>query len=272
MAPKENNEYVLSTSDEELIRLGIQHGLWVNQARKLWWKAGFGGSDRLLDIGCGPGYTSMDLSRFAGPQANITSIDTSEKFLSFLNQQIRKTKLPIQTHQTKLEELNLKKKDFDGAYCRWVLCFVKDPKHCLQKISSHLRPGALFAIQEYVDYGAMGLCPNPGVLPEIVDAIFKSWRTRGGDPDIAQKLPQLLEETGFKVRHIRPISRIARPRSKLWKWPDSFYKSFVPELVKTGFLKESVAAQFFKEWETASRSSSTFFYAPSVANIIAEKI
>ncbi|MBL7716013.1 MAG: methyltransferase domain-containing protein [Bdellovibrionales bacterium] len=273
MARKENSEYVLSTSDEELRRLGIQHGLWLAHARKLWWKAGFGGSDRLLDIGCGPGYTSIDLSRFAGPKASVTAIDTSEKFLGHLNQRIQNEGFhQIQTHRSTLEDLALKKKDYDGAYCRWVLCFVKDPKHCLEKISSHLRPGAIFALQEYVDYGSMALYPEPGVLPTVVEAIFKSWRARGGDPDVGQGLPKLLEQTGFRVRHLRAVSRIARPTSKLWKWPDTFYASFVPELVKTGFLDQKSADTFFVQWKKASRESSSFFYAPSVMNIIAEKV
>ena len=68
MTIREKGEYVLGTNDEELMRLGFQHRVWGEQAFALWERAGFAPGQTIVDVGCGPGFATLDLARLTNPQ------------------------------------------------------------------------------------------------------------------------------------------------------------------------------------------------------------
>lgn len=270
-----DREYVLGTDHNELKRLELQHGLWVEYARPLWREAGFEkSSGTLLDLGCGPGFTTGDLARTAGPNAKVHAVDVSARFIEHLKAQPRDpSAASIEAFQSPLETLNLPRQDYDGAYCRWLFSFVQDRPAALRSVAKHLRKGARFAMQEYVDYGSMAVFPEMPSLAPILKGIFTSWRRDGGEPDIAAQLPTMLDAAGFRVVSLSPIARTARPGDPLWAWPDSFYRNFVPRMVSGGDITASQGEQFMKDWDAASKSKSegVYFLAPMVLSIVAEK-
>jgi len=81
---KEENEYVLGTECDELARLGLQHQLWLEQAAAAWERAGFHRGQNLLDVGCGPGFATLDLAQRVGPRGNVVAVDISRRFLTHL--------------------------------------------------------------------------------------------------------------------------------------------------------------------------------------------
>src|SRR3954447_23369954 len=76
-----DRDYVLGTHDEELQRLGLQHQMWRGQAYALWERARLGPGSNLLDVGCGPGFATADLSQLVGTRGHVTAVDVSEKFV-----------------------------------------------------------------------------------------------------------------------------------------------------------------------------------------------
>jgi SAM-dependent methyltransferase len=178
----------------------------------------------------------------------------------------------VQTQKSYIENLELPDKNFDTAFCRWLMIFVQDPAKAIQQIHRHLKTGAQFVIQEYVSYDSMDLAPDSKNMKSVVTAIFKSWKDLGGDPNRGKFLPELLEKAGFKVKLLEPIAKFARPGDPLWQWPESFYKSFLPRLEKGNYLTRQQVSDFFVEWEAAKTNKGSFFVAPTVINIIAEKL
>ena len=58
------NDYVLRDKEkEEFSRLGFQHQVWQKETVDVCRKAGFGLGQTILDLGCGPGFLSFDLSK-----------------------------------------------------------------------------------------------------------------------------------------------------------------------------------------------------------------
>lgn len=268
-------DYVLGDDQEELARLKLQHDLWRDELLRLWDFSRLRLSDKVLDLGCGPGYVSLEVLNYVKSNVDLTSVDISEKFLNHLNKQVKELNLRslrFKTHKSNIEQLDLEEKNFDIAVCRWLMIFVQDPKKAIEQIHRHLAPGAEFVIQEYVSYDSMDLVPDFQCMKPVVDAIFKSWKDQGGDPNRGKYLPSLLEKSGFRVTRLEPVAKFARPQDPLWQWPESFYKSFLPKLQKSNYLTPRQVSDFFIEWEAAKETAGAFFIAPTVINIIAEKI
>jgi SAM-dependent methyltransferase len=88
------NEYLLGSRDEELRRLAFQHRMWAEHAFAHWKRAGFGHGARLVDLGCGPGLTTVDLALLVGAEGQVIAVDNSEKFLAHLRSRVTRALRP----------------------------------------------------------------------------------------------------------------------------------------------------------------------------------
>ncbi|HMQ14547.1 MAG TPA: methyltransferase domain-containing protein [Phycisphaerae bacterium] len=266
------HEYVLGTNEAELERLGLQHRLWGAQAYALWERAGFRPGCAILDIGCGPGFATFDLAALVGGAGRVIAVDSSQRFLDHVRAQCAARGVRnVELLAADVGRLALPAESLDGAYARWVLCFVPDPAAVVRAVAQALRPGAALAVQDYFDYASLTLAPRSPVFARIVDAVNRSWRAHGGDPDVVGRLPRLLAECGLELRELRPHLRVARPHDPLWQWPATFFRNFVPAMVREGFLTAQDQADFENDWAERSRDPNSFFVAPPVYDVLAVK-
>src|SRR5512140_127212 len=135
----EANEYILGTHDEEINRLGLQHRVWRPRALDAWRRAGITVGQKVLDVGCGPGYATCDLAEIVGPTGTIHAMDRSRRFLDVLEQQSSHRNLAnIVAHAMDVDEVALPEVDADAAWARWVFAFVKNPRKLLGKVHRSL--------------------------------------------------------------------------------------------------------------------------------------
>jgi len=74
-------DYVLGTHDEEIARLGLQHRVWRPSVLDCWFRAGITAGSRVMDVGAGPGYATIDLAEIVGPAGEVIAVDRSARFL-----------------------------------------------------------------------------------------------------------------------------------------------------------------------------------------------
>ena len=74
-------DYVLGTEDDEVARLGLQHRVWRPRMLDAWARAGINVGQTVLDVGCGPGYATVDLAEIVGPSGKIVAVERSQRFL-----------------------------------------------------------------------------------------------------------------------------------------------------------------------------------------------
>lgn len=265
--------YVLGTGDDELARLGLQHQLWLEQAASAWERARFNPGHALLDVGCGPGHATFDLSRRVGHAGSILAVDRSERFIRHLRDQARARGVTnISAAIADVESLDLAAATLDGAYARWVLCFVARPDQVLAGVAHGLKPGRPLVVQDYFRYESITIAPTCPVFEKVFHAVAQSWRLQGGNPDIGQILPKLMTRAGFEVTEIRPLVRTARPGSLLWNWPDSFFRMHLNPLVEMGLIDPSDSGDFLREWEQRCGDPSSVFLTPPMVEVIGVKI
>jgi ubiquinone/menaquinone biosynthesis C-methylase UbiE len=268
-------EYVLGTDEQELQRLGLQHRLWSAAAHEAWERARIQPGMTVLDIGCGPGHATLDLAEIVGPRGRVTGIDESPKFLKHLQDQADARRLTnverILADAQHLETLKLPDASVDFAYARWVLCFVKDPEAIVRGVARILKPGGRFVVQDYFHYESMTIAPKRPSFTKVIDAVAKSWRERGGDPDIVGRLPAMFSAHGLAVDDLHVNRRLARPGTTMWHWPDSFWKSFLPRLVALGHLDQADERRFEADWAEATADPASFMLLPPVFDLIGRK-
>lgn len=272
-------EYVLGTGHDELDRLALQHRLWSDAAHAVWRTAALRSGDRVLDVGCGPGFASFELAQLVGRTGRVVGVDESAGFVAHLNQQAAARSLPqlrglvgdVQQLGRALTDGAQPEAPFDLAYARWVLCFVPDPAAVVRGVASLLRPGGRFVVHDYFGYRSMTMAPRRASFDRVVDATIRSWQERGGDPDICARLPRLLAEAGLQLQHLNVHQRLARGGEQMFAWPDTWWRTYAPKLVGMGLLSQADLAELLRDLDEVATSPHDFIVCPPVYELIAVK-
>ena len=267
MSTKSEREYVLGTDELELERLGLQHRRWVDTASELWRTAEIGPGSRVLDVGCGPGYASLDLAQLVGHTGRVVGVDLSGRFIDEAARRAGALGLGqaafVEGDVGELGEmLGENGGAFDAAYARWVLCFAPDTAGVLEKIAERVRPGGRVIVQDYFNYRAFTAGPHDPRFTVFQRAVEASWRDSGGNPDVVGIVPGILQGLGFKVEVLRAHQRVCRPGEALWARPDTWVRSFGPRLVESGHMSEGELGDLMALWAEMSGDASRFLVMP----------
>lgn len=264
-------DYVLGTHDAEIERLGLQHRVWRPRALDAWRRAGITVGQTVADIGAGPGFATEDLAEIVGPSGRVIAIERSARFLAALRARTDRVGLAnVTAIEGDLLEVGPGEATADALWCRWVLCFVADPRAALRAMLAMLKPGGVAVFHEYADYRAWRFAPRRPALEHYVDAVMASWRATGGEPDIALDLAGWLAEEGFAVE-VRPIIDVVPPASFVWQWPASFVESGSARLVELGYLGTDEAHAVRRELAAATADTGALMVTPLVLELIARR-
>ena len=266
MTAAAERDYVLGTHDDEVARLGLQHRVWRSRALDGWRRAGFTIGQTLLDIGCGPGWASADMADIVGESGKVVAIDRSRRFLDV----VRSRGIPqIETHEVDVDEGELPPVKADGAWARWIFAFVKHPRELVARVRDALKPGGVLVLHEYIDYRTWRVSPRSAAHEEFVDAVMKSWRASGGEPDIGLDLPRWLNELGFEIQSLLPIVDVIRPSDFTWQWPRTFIDIGVQRLLDLGQLSQARATAIREAFAATEALPGALMVTPAVLEIIA---
>jgi SAM-dependent methyltransferase len=267
-----SKDYVLGTHELEIERLGLQHRAWRQRALDAWRSAGIGVGQTVLDIGCGPGYASLDLAELVGPSGRVVAIDKSERFLRALDAACRERRVGnITAHAADLDANEFPDVIADRAWCRWVFAFVKNPRAVLARAAAALAPDGVIVLHEYFNYSTWRAAPPCSELEEFVNAVMASWRDNGGEPDIALWLPRWLEELGFRIRSARPIVDVVQPDHLSWSWLAAFVEVGRSRLVDLGYLSPSRAESIWQAFIQLQATPGARMFTPGVLEIVAAR-
>ena len=268
---KESNSYILGTDREELYRLGLQHQVWASEARRGWEIGGFSAGHTILDLGCGPGFCTQELAFIVGQTGKVIGVDKSSHYIHFLNKIKELYQLNIEAIEADFNEMVLTPNSLDGIYCRWAMAWIPNPKETLAKAMQALKPGGKIVIQEYYDWSTHQTEPNFTGLTKAIKACLKSFKESEGEIDIGRELPKIFNELGANVISTRPMAKLARPGDLTWQWPKSFYYSYFPRLVDTGYLTEEEVKYAFKDFKKLEQIPEASINCPILIEVIAEK-
>src|SRR5437667_2653715 len=131
-----DRDYVLGTHNEELARLGLQHRVWRPVVLDCWQRAGITVGKRVLDVGAGPGYATVDLAEIVGPTGQVLALERSENFIRAIEQACRERSIANgKIHPLDLMTDELPNGNDDSSRCRWVMQLVNAAALVVTKLS-----------------------------------------------------------------------------------------------------------------------------------------
>jgi SAM-dependent methyltransferase len=268
-----SENYLASISEAELNRLQTQHQTWKPETDAFLRDSGFASFKKVVEFGCGPGFTAYDIAKEISPSAEVCGVDISELYLNHLNKQIRTEKISnlnaVNANIASQVEFG---SDFDGAFCRWFLAWVaKDLDLVLANILSSLRPGGTFACMEYLTLKSTVCSPPNSACDHLVSAWEQFYLQCGGTTEIGSILPSALLKAGFKIKKINCVGGLAPSGHKLFKWWKTLNEDFNHIFLEKNLLSLEQDLELKKYWEINSNNPNAFIYTPVLVQISATK-
>ena len=164
-------DYLLGMAPEEVARLGRQHEAWREPTARVLDAAGIRPGSTVVDLGCGPGFTSLELAARVGPAGRVVAVDASERALAELGRRLeRGGHRNVEARRSEVLEADLAGVRPDVVFARWLLCYLAEPGRLVERVASWLPPGGRFAAIDYWNYRAIHAeppasepTPAPGV-------------------------------------------------------------------------------------------------------------
>lgn len=149
----------------------------------------------VLDVGCGTGSISKDIANIVGEKGKVTGIDNTENFI-LSGQSTYESVANLKLINIDLFDYNPGEK-YDLIVSARTLQWLSNPKEALLKMKSMLKPNGQISILDY-NHKAIDWVPSPPESMQEFYQTFLKWRQDAGmNNEIADDLPNLLEEVGF---------------------------------------------------------------------------
>jgi len=275
MAADETSDYRFGYARDELERLRHQHEVWSRQNRRLLERAGFRAGMTVVDLGCGPGHTTLEIARLVGPRGRVLAVDRDgQRSLRLLEELLAEESLTnVETREADLQQFDLKPGSVDAVYGRWVLMYLPlaEVQALVGRIAHWLRSGGTFVSAEFCNFRHMHLHPPSALLPVVVEALYQSVAgDRGRCPEIGNLVPGLLRREGLEVE-VSVATMAAQAGTPGWRWPDSLFQGHLSSLVDEGRLSSEQQRAFMEEWRRRSADPDSIFFGSPVMEALGTK-
>jgi ubiquinone/menaquinone biosynthesis C-methylase UbiE len=148
--------------------------------------------ERILDVGCGPGFYVAEFLERVGPEGHVAGIDTSAPMLGIAARRVERHD-NVELHNAPATALPFDSRSFDGAISVQALEYVDDVALALTELYRILRPGGRVAVWD-VDWETVSMnSTDPKRMRRVLDA----WDRHLVHRSLPTTLAHSLREAGF---------------------------------------------------------------------------
>jgi ubiquinone/menaquinone biosynthesis C-methylase UbiE len=156
---------------------------------------------KIMDLGCGPGFISVELAKFF-PSGTVVGSDVSQELLSHAKTlQTTEMLTNLSFKQSNIYNLDTGDNDFDLTYLRFVLQHLKRPVDALVTAAKVLKPGGTLCVVD-IDDSKSKLHPCPSGLKSFNQKVVDGQAAGGGDRNIGSKLKNYLIQAGLRNQKV----------------------------------------------------------------------
>lgn len=195
--------------------------------------------ERVLDVGCGSGPTTIDLAKRVGVGGHAHGVDISPTMVAAARELATAsgtTNATFSAVDAQVEPFG--SGSFDAAFSRFGVMFFEDPLQAFSNIATSLRPGGRLAFSCWQDIFANEWMFVPGSAVVAVTGSLPSMPVPGqpGPFSLAEpgRVESLLSEAGYSGIEVTPRSEVVVIR-------DEMIESFLVMCRGIGPVREALA-------------------------------
>ena len=209
--------------------------------------------DRVLDIGCGPGFSTIELARAVGDQGEVIGLDMSQDMLKAARLRCQ-GRDNIQIVEGTANAIPLDDASIDRALSIQVFEYIKDLPGALAEANRVLKSGARLVIADMHYESVIWHSEHP----ERMQKMLTVWNHYVVELGVAALLPPLLRDAGFTIERIEPLTFIdtTLKHDGLAKMSMEFVAPFA---VKNGLMAKTDVAAWTEEQYRFAREGRFFF-------------
>ena len=154
---------------------------------------------RVIDVGCGPGFYAAELLELVGVDGCVVGVDTSAPMLAAAARRCE-GRGRTEFHEAPATALPVESASFDRALSVQVMEYVADVPTALAEIHRVLRPGGRTVIWD-VDWSTLSW---HSADPERMARVLRAWDRHLTHPALPRTLATALRAAGFAEVHAEP--------------------------------------------------------------------
>jgi arsenite methyltransferase len=209
--------------------------------------------DRVLDVGCGPGFYVTEMLEVVGRGGSIVGVDGSADMLAVAAKRAQGHD-NVEFHEADATSLPVPDASFDRAIAVQVLEYVRDIPAALAELRRTLRPGGRVLVWD-VDWATVSWRASDG---ELMKRVLSAWDKHLTHPSLPRELAPRLRDAGFEH-----IQMDAHPFATTQLIPDAYGGSLVPLLehyvVEQGGMSQQEATLWADEQRKLGERGEFFF-------------
>jgi ubiquinone/menaquinone biosynthesis C-methylase UbiE len=149
--------------------------------------------ERVLDVGCGPGFFCAELLDEVGPGGRVVGLDGSPQMLALAERRCHGHD-NVELREADATSLPVGDASFDAALCVQVLEYVPDVPAALAELCRALRPGGRVVVWD-VDWGTVSW---HSADPARMRRVLRAWDEHLVHPVLPRTLAPALRSAGFE--------------------------------------------------------------------------
>ena len=209
--------------------------------------------DRVLDVGCGPGFYVTELLEVVGRDGLIVGVDGSADMLAVAAKRAEGHD-NVEFREADATSLPVPDASFDRAIAVQVLEYVRDVSAALAELRRALRPGGRVLVWD-VDWATVSWQTSDG---KLMQRVLAAWDKHLTHPSLPRRLAAQLRDAGFEQ-----IQMDAYSFATIQLIPDAYGGSLVPLLeqyvVEQGGMSQKETQAWADEQRALAERGEFFF-------------
>jgi ubiquinone/menaquinone biosynthesis C-methylase UbiE len=220
--------------------------------------------DRVLDVGCGPGFYCLEILDEVGPSGSVVGVDSSGAMLGLAGR--RCAEYPnVEFRESDATSLPVDDADFDTALCVQVLEYVEDATAGLAEMYRALRPGGRVVVWD-IDWATVSIHSEDD---ELTRRVLEAWDEHLVHRSLPRTLATRLRQAGFV-----DVRGEAHPFATVEHDPDTYGVAIVPFVARFVEGRDGLTTEEVERWlagQQALGERDEFYFASTQFCFTAQK-
>jgi ubiquinone/menaquinone biosynthesis C-methylase UbiE len=225
-------------------------------------------TDKILDVGCGPGSITIDLAVVASQGEVIGGDQAAGVVQQAQNLAEERQVKNVSFQQMDGNQLPFDDGAFDIVYCHQTLQHVGNPVSLLKEMRRVTKKGGVVAVRD-CDYKAFAWFPEHPGLDRWMSVYQKIAKANGAEPNAGRYLPSWAREAGFASEDVQFSWSVWNYQEEAGKafganWVDrAIHSSYATGAKQHGLASDEEIKEISSAWDEWSKTDDRFIVIPS---------